>query len=90
MPDCKPQGRPRKEVAEIAPLAPAPSISFLPSIQSTLNITTPAFVPPPEFNLNGTNYQDDIIDCEDIVSLNVQICPSPKKKLSSNNHWSPT
>jgi hypothetical protein len=80
MPDRKPRGRPRKEVAEIAPLAPAPSIPVRPCVQSTLNITTPAFVPLPELNLNGTNNQDVIINCEDIASPNVQICRNQTEK----------
>jgi hypothetical protein len=85
MPDRNPRGRPQKEVAEIAPLVPAPSIPVLPSVQSTLNITLPAFVPPAELNLNGTNNQDDIINCEDIVSPNIQICPNQNEKSQTQS-----
>jgi hypothetical protein len=56
----------------------------------------PAFVPPPELNLNGTNYQDNIINSDDLVSPNVQICPNQneksftQRKLSSSPLSSPS
>jgi hypothetical protein len=48
MPDRKPRGRPRKEIPGITPSALAPSMPALLDVQSTSQIVTPAFIPPPD------------------------------------------
>jgi hypothetical protein len=54
----------------------------LPDVQSTSQIVTLAFIPPPDvpnMNKNILNYKDNAINCEDIFSTNILIYPTQSK-----------
>jgi hypothetical protein len=82
MPDRKPRGRPRKEIPGITPSALARSMPALPDVQSTSQIVTPAFIPPPDvpkLNQNSMNNEDNTVNCEDIASPNAPLYPTQSK-----------
>jgi hypothetical protein len=88
MPDRKPRGWPTKEIPGITPLAPAPSISAQPDIQSTSKIVTSAFIPSPgaeKLVHNDMNIEDNGVNCEDIARLNTPIDPIQNQKLETQS-----